>query len=59
MLVEFQNDKSLFLRDQPSVYLIEWAIVPAIAITLTWAISLTLFCLIKYWIKTDEIHFIK
>ncbi len=59
MLVEFQNDKSLFLRDQPSIYLIEWAIIPAIVMALPWAISLTLFCLIKYCINKDKIHFNK
>lgn len=42
-----QNDKSLFLRDQPHMYLVDWAIVPAIAIAGCWGLALILYCSIQ------------
>lgn len=47
LLVELQNDKSLFLRDQPAMYLIEWALIPAVVIALAWSISLALYFVLR------------
>lgn len=46
MLVEIQTDKSLFLRDQPYLYLIEWAMFPAIVVGLVWACTFAMSCAI-------------
>ncbi len=42
-LVELQNDKSLFMRDQPYKYFVEWALLPIILISIGWLISLLAF----------------
>ena len=42
-LVELQSDKSLFMRDQPYKYFVEWALVPIILISIGWLISLLAF----------------
>lgn len=39
VLVELQNDKSLFMRDQPYMYLIEWAFIPMVLICCVWLIT--------------------
>jgi hypothetical protein len=57
LLLELQNDKSLFMRDQPFMYLIDWALFPAVAIAAVWAISLILYCMIKCCFdKSNKVH---
>ena len=47
LLLEMQNDKSLFLRDQPPMYLIQWALVPATIIAMVWASSIVIYLMLQ------------
>ena len=47
LLLELQSDKSLFLRDQPYMYLIEWALVPSVLIVGVWSLAFLMYCILS------------